>query len=88
MEVTHSVKDELNLSCGCALVTRPSAFASVSVSYSFLTAILVLFCLFLAWLLLSSSSHTLCPSVLIESVSARKLMQSILFSSSQRRLII
>lgn len=35
MEVTHSVKDELNLSCGCALVTRPSAFASVSVSYSF-----------------------------------------------------
>lgn len=33
MEVTHSVKEALNLSCGCALVTHPSAFASVSVSY-------------------------------------------------------
>lgn len=32
MEVTHSVKDELNLSCGCALVNHPSAFASASVS--------------------------------------------------------
>ncbi|KAH6764928.1 epstein-barr nuclear antigen [Perilla frutescens var. frutescens] len=34
MEVTHSVKDELNLSCGCALATHPSAFASVSVGRS------------------------------------------------------
>lgn len=32
MEVTHSVKDEFNLSCGCALVHRPSAFASASVN--------------------------------------------------------
>lgn len=41
MEVTHSVKDELNLSCGCALVNRPSAFASASVSYFYLMVILV-----------------------------------------------
>ncbi|KAL1563784.1 hypothetical protein AAHA92_06210 [Salvia divinorum] len=34
MEVTHSVKDEFNLSCGCALVHRPSAFASASVGRS------------------------------------------------------
>ncbi|XP_047970623.1 uncharacterized protein LOC125213885 isoform X2 [Salvia hispanica] len=34
MEVTHSVKDELNLSCGCALVNHPSAFASASVGRS------------------------------------------------------
>ncbi|KAL8510039.1 hypothetical protein ACS0TY_017025 [Phlomoides rotata] len=34
MEVTHSVKEALNLSCGCALVTHPSAFASVSVGRS------------------------------------------------------
>ncbi|KAL6561722.1 hypothetical protein OROMI_017323 [Orobanche minor] len=31
MELTHSVKEELNFICGCALVTHPSAFASVSV---------------------------------------------------------
>ncbi|KAK6132591.1 hypothetical protein DH2020_033693 [Rehmannia glutinosa] len=30
MELTHSVKEELNLICGCALVTHPSAFASVA----------------------------------------------------------
>ncbi|KAL6543332.1 hypothetical protein OROHE_010852 [Orobanche hederae] len=30
MELTHSVKEELNFICGCALVTHPSAFASVS----------------------------------------------------------
>ncbi|KAK4420437.1 hypothetical protein Salat_1994000 [Sesamum alatum] len=34
MELTHSVKEELNLICGCALVTHPSAFASVSVGRS------------------------------------------------------
>lgn len=33
MEATHSVKEALNLSCGCALATHPSAFASISVSY-------------------------------------------------------
>ncbi|KAK6154263.1 hypothetical protein DH2020_008511 [Rehmannia glutinosa] len=32
MELTHSVKEELNLICGCALVTHPSAFASVAVA--------------------------------------------------------
>ncbi|KAL6553507.1 hypothetical protein OROGR_007349 [Orobanche gracilis] len=34
MELTHSVKEELNLICGCALVTHPSAFASVSIGRS------------------------------------------------------
>ncbi|KAK6132542.1 hypothetical protein DH2020_033751 [Rehmannia glutinosa] len=34
MELTHSVKEELNLICGCALVTHPSAFASVAVGRS------------------------------------------------------
>ncbi|KAI3457611.1 hypothetical protein Pfo_014274 [Paulownia fortunei] len=34
MELTHSVKEEVNLICGCALVTHPSAFASVSVGRS------------------------------------------------------
>ncbi|KAL0320592.1 UNVERIFIED_CONTAM: hypothetical protein Sradi_5320700 [Sesamum radiatum] len=34
MELTHSVKEELNLICGCALVTHPSAFASISVGRS------------------------------------------------------
>lgn len=33
MEFTHSIKEELSLICGCSLVTNPSAFASVSVSY-------------------------------------------------------
>ncbi|KAG8364835.1 hypothetical protein BUALT_Bualt18G0039900 [Buddleja alternifolia] len=34
MELTHSLKEELNLICGCALVTHPSAFASISVGRS------------------------------------------------------
>ncbi|KAL3821270.1 hypothetical protein ACJIZ3_007175 [Penstemon smallii] len=34
MELTHSLKEELNLICGCALVTHPSAFASLSVGRS------------------------------------------------------
>ncbi|XP_051134970.1 uncharacterized protein LOC127254112 [Andrographis paniculata] len=34
MELTHSLKDELSLICGCAFVTHPSAYASVSVGRS------------------------------------------------------
>ncbi|GFP78681.1 hypothetical protein PHJA_000011700 [Phtheirospermum japonicum] len=34
MELTHSLKEELNLICGCSLVTHPSAFASVAVGRS------------------------------------------------------
>ncbi|KAL3636934.1 hypothetical protein CASFOL_019233 [Castilleja foliolosa] len=34
MELTHSLKEELNLICGCAFVTNPSAFASVAVGRS------------------------------------------------------
>ncbi|KAL7143466.1 hypothetical protein ABFS83_08G192800 [Erythranthe nasuta] len=34
MELTHSVKEELNLICGCALATHSSAFASVAVGRS------------------------------------------------------
>ncbi|CAA0808720.1 Unknown protein [Striga hermonthica] len=34
MELTHSLKEEVNLICGCAFVTHPSAFASVSVGRS------------------------------------------------------
>ncbi|XP_027062129.1 uncharacterized protein [Coffea arabica] len=33
-EFTHSLKEELSLICGCALVDRPSAFASVSLGRS------------------------------------------------------
>ncbi|KAL8131847.1 hypothetical protein AgCh_007672 [Apium graveolens] len=33
-EIVHSVREELNLICGCALATHPSAYASVSVSIS------------------------------------------------------
>ncbi|KAL3508789.1 hypothetical protein ACH5RR_028190 [Cinchona calisaya] len=33
-ELTHSLKEELSLICGCALVARPSAFASVSLGRS------------------------------------------------------
>ena len=31
-ELTHSVNDHLNLICGCAATTHPSAFASLAVS--------------------------------------------------------
>ncbi|KZV29712.1 hypothetical protein F511_05806 [Dorcoceras hygrometricum] len=34
MELSHSVKEQLNLSLGCSLVAHPSAFASVSVGRS------------------------------------------------------
>ncbi|XP_073313065.1 uncharacterized protein [Primulina huaijiensis] len=34
MELTHSVKEQVNLNLGCSLVTHPSAFASVSVGRS------------------------------------------------------
>lgn len=32
-EITHSLKKELNLICGCALARHSSAFASLSVSW-------------------------------------------------------
>ncbi|KAH0986475.1 hypothetical protein GBA52_013652 [Prunus armeniaca] len=32
-ELIHSVKEELNLICGCAFTPHPSVFASISVSY-------------------------------------------------------
>lgn len=32
-ELIHSVKEQLNLICGCSFMTHPSAFASISVSY-------------------------------------------------------
>ena len=32
-ELIHSVKEQLSLICGCAFVTHPSAFASISVSH-------------------------------------------------------
>lgn len=33
-ELIHSLKEEVSVICGCALVTHPSAFASISVSTS------------------------------------------------------
>ncbi|XP_022717302.1 uncharacterized protein LOC111275929 isoform X2 [Durio zibethinus] len=36
-EVIHTVKEDLNLICGCALVAHPSAFASISVRVEFLS---------------------------------------------------
>ncbi|CAI9088845.1 OLC1v1023289C2 [Oldenlandia corymbosa var. corymbosa] len=35
-ELTHSLKEEVSLTCGCSLVARPTAFASLSVIYSYL----------------------------------------------------
>lgn len=32
-ELIHSMKEQLNLICGCAFMTHPSAFASVAVSF-------------------------------------------------------
>ncbi|XVF04382.1 hypothetical protein REPUB_Repub05bG0077800 [Reevesia pubescens] len=32
-ELIHTVKEDLNLICGCALVAHPSAFASISMKY-------------------------------------------------------
>ncbi|MBA0606357.1 hypothetical protein Godav_018836 [Gossypium davidsonii] len=37
-EVIHTVKEDLNLICGCAVVAHPSAFASISVSYPIATS--------------------------------------------------
>ncbi|KAK8638231.1 hypothetical protein V6N13_136669 [Hibiscus sabdariffa] len=33
-EVNHTVKEDLNLICGCSLVAHPSAFASISLGRS------------------------------------------------------
>ena len=40
-ELIHSLNDNINMICGCAMTAHPSAFASVSVSQHFCCSVTV-----------------------------------------------
>lgn len=62
-ELIHSLREEVSVICGCALVNRPSAFASISVSFITLYSTVEFFYLVNFVLHVYTYIHVISPSL-------------------------